>query len=430
MKKKVVLGFGFIGFVVLLFLFLGSQSNYYLSPIVAKNIQYPYSSGDDIYFYTGHGFAKYNVRENKSTALTEFINYPEVSDVSISEHGAVFKTAGTYLTDDLYYYLQSRDLPTDSFYWWMADFKTGKTSLVAEKGDFASEILSVVWAGPSLIIARQVGEDTLDGGFELYKQSGNHLKLVEKKRDQIVNSLIWADDDEVIYSFKKAGESEVELSFFNFNNKTVMELPREVGGSVAVSKDGQSFAYQVVGRGQALAENSPKEGLYFYKKGFKEPKLIMEGFVGTINSGPLGAFLVSGEAENKTVYGRLDETGKLKTFNIDEEDDVELFYLLPLQDSSSQIAGTDDNQNLYILSKDKNEQFQEVSDVPIQAHEVTGPGYRVSYFESSDSFTVLITKNPYKENVGQALARLKDLGLDTNQHVIRTNFVRTISPDR
>src|SRR5205085_12097478 len=43
---------------------------------------------------------------------------------------------------DLYYYLLSKNLPTASPYWWLADFRTGQVNLVSRSEEHTSELQS------------------------------------------------------------------------------------------------------------------------------------------------------------------------------------------------------------------------------------------------------------------------------------------------
>lgn len=407
--------------------FVRREPKYNLSPVVAKNIEQPYFHENEVYFYTGHGFAKYSIGTQNTVTLSDFKVFPKVISMSITDKNAVFKTDSTYPADDFYKHLKNLGMATDISYWWVTDFGTGQTSLIGEKEGFASKVISAKQAENDLLVAKSVEEH--NNKYELLRlKKDKTLNKLNTPSNEALFEIVWAGKDKLIYSSKKDGLKQLGLNIYNFSSQTSEALPDSIGGgNVTISNNGDSIAYQTSSIGD-IEENKPdKLGLYFYKIGEKKPKLVSEGFAGIISNDFNGGFLVSGSVDkDKPVIGTVGPDGKLSTFGIKGKS-PSISSLGVLVQDSSLIGAIDDSQNLYIISK-QNTQFKESLGLPDNINNLSHPAYKINYFNSSKSFSILILQNPYQDNLNLALKDLQNKGVDTNQYEIFARPANNLNP--
>lgn len=167
--------------------------------------------------------------------------------------------------------------------------------------------------------------------------------------------------------------------------------------------------------------------LYFYRLGSKKPSRIIDGFAGTVSADSLGGFSVLGKVGGKTYVGTVNETGGFRKLGIKKaKENTDFSYITSLDQRFNQLIANDQKNSLYILSKEPT-QYEPAKTTPTSAKRIENEAYIVNYLESSNSFSILIRKNPFKQNIEKALKELQGHGVDTNQHIINANPIRTLN---
>lgn len=425
MKKKfaiALLAFVLIGIVLVLI--TGGRNSYSPSSVAAKNIQYPHTDGQDMYFFTGHGFAKYSTGERKAIALTDFVQFPEIFEVDISSQGAVFKTTQTYPTDDLFYMLEKMKLPTNGSYWWYVNFADKKITVLGDKEGFQREVINAKWTeGNELLVARRNLLSTVPE-FRLYKLASDQLEPAYTNTGAVLAELLWSDGNSALVSINQADRNKIVLYKIGFPDNSFEPLPETVGGNAIVNSKGESLAFTASITQDEDTKNDSPRGLYYFKLGSSEPDLLLKDFSGNVTPDHAGGFYIAGTSEGEKYLGKINNSGDLEEVNITDSV-LDYSFASTGDKESQQIVIVDTSGQLYFLST-QDISYPEVSSVPVGATNINRTEYSAAYFESSDSFSILVTKNPYRQNVERALDELQSLGIDTNQHVIRANPVRTL----
>ncbi|MEO5627569.1 MAG: hypothetical protein ABIQ89_01635 [Candidatus Saccharimonadales bacterium] len=150
----VVLGLTLVGLAAFFaYRYFSTRPNAYVSGPFAQNIQFPYrADGDQLYFYTGHGFASMDVTTKKTKQLGEARLLPNTpSSVQWTKGGAYILASSYTIFDDLGSMVPSTSLGQSSkaAYLWYVPF-TGKPVVVDKNVstyyvDFATSVAYYHW---------------------------------------------------------------------------------------------------------------------------------------------------------------------------------------------------------------------------------------------------------------------------------------------
>lgn len=428
MRKKVFIFISIMAAIGLFLLLFSVNGSYSVSPAVAKNIQHPFVEGRDTYFFTGHGFAKYNADEQKTSSLTNFVRLPEIFEVDISSKGAVFKTAQAYPTDDLYFILKKKELPTNIFYWWYVDFSNGRISLVGEKEGFMREIVSAKWSDEGeLIVGRQKQLSTTPE-LSLYKLDAGVFKQIYNRSGTFMAELVWVGGNHAVVSVNEPERNQIILYLIGFSNNTFDALPEVVGGSAVVGVGGKSLlAGGSIYQDQGSHDQSSTRELSFFLLGEDESSVLLDDFSGKVAPLPDGGFYIAGSSEGERILGRVSKDGDFERINVGEVP-FDFLFASPVDAEHKQIAIVSSEARLYFIYKGE-ASFKEATSVPEGAKEIENRAYSVTYFGQTNSFSVLINKNPFRKNLEAALDDLESRGVDTNQYIINAQSIRSVRPD-
>lgn len=133
---------------------------------IAANIKQPELIGKDMYFFTGSAFAKINMVNGQSTALSSYFNsQAEVLVNSWSKDGVIFTTSGAS-DDDLFgQVLGQKGLKSGDPHWWRYDFAKQSLQLINFEG--VSTCVNIVQVDDSLFCFAPINASVHD--FAIYK---------------------------------------------------------------------------------------------------------------------------------------------------------------------------------------------------------------------------------------------------------------------
>lgn len=114
-----------------------------------SNLQQPTLIGNDLYFFTGSSFARFDTQTNRSTLLSSyFYTQGEITVGSWSNNSVLFATAGTAADDIFGSALSASGKDPSSTHWWRYDFNQHAMELLDFKG--ADTCVNVVEVTPKL----------------------------------------------------------------------------------------------------------------------------------------------------------------------------------------------------------------------------------------------------------------------------------------
>ena len=132
--RKYVIGAVLVGVIIVIVL-VGlantrtPQQKIYQSSYTATNIQFPYLlNNHTVDYFTGSAFASYDTTNHTTTALSQQLTLPPISDMRWSSTGVLFKAGGSTSSDDLYPAATSYELDSSQEYWWLYSFATQQIS--------------------------------------------------------------------------------------------------------------------------------------------------------------------------------------------------------------------------------------------------------------------------------------------------------------
>lgn len=134
------------GFIVLVLVLLIVAAGYWLSRDlksspkinfhkIAVNIQQPYLSGGQLYFFTGSSFASLNLNTVRTTRLSNYFDTQGQITVDAWSNGSViFSTSGTSNNDSFGSALAAAGDTISSPHWWQYNFGTQQLALINFSG--------------------------------------------------------------------------------------------------------------------------------------------------------------------------------------------------------------------------------------------------------------------------------------------------------
>lgn len=296
MNKKILIIIGLAALTVIAFLLFGKPAlsphrSLFLSQPIATNFRYPAQlSPTEAYYFNGSTFLSYNLTQQTSKPLSPIFALPNVLDVQWSKSGALFKATSYSVLDQLKPILDSKNLPTNSAYWWSVNFATSEIKLIgAPHGPSTDEVItdgttisSTIWASDgqkyyyiqtSLLVNKPaintVYVASLDKPPQPLAQIDGH-------------NLVWADQSRIIY--KVASSKTHTLNQFNIAAKTTQVIYDNFSGPAYINTSGSIGLVIPAGLktgSETLAEtNGPLQLLTLGDS--SKPKVLDAAFSGTV----------------------------------------------------------------------------------------------------------------------------------------------------
>ncbi|MES2971837.1 MAG: hypothetical protein V4702_05950 [Patescibacteria group bacterium] len=426
MNKRLILILAAIIIILLLIvvaLWPSQNGQLFISDAFAANIQFPRVNESSIKYFTGSGFAEYDLSSHKTKSLTPNYALPNVYDVKWGTGGALFKASGYSPVDQLEPQLNQRGLAPDSQYWWLANFETGVISLVGSP-DIEHNITDVVWLENSKqYMYLQFENDDAQG---LYRADlGSAPALVGSIKP--ASAILWANQSSLIIA-KPNGET-LDLDRLQLPALSSEKITDDMPKRVMASENGQHIIYS-----QSDAKNGGEDGaskdLYHFDLNKAKKKLVSKGIIAQpIWSTSQPTFYVPlQEAENLAIVGFDAIKDKKHKFAIKDSSATPSFVFKIGAPKKNRFLLIDNNNLAYLASGDKKE-FDSLpkANINFLANEKTvyRQGFYIAYFPNLNQYNIYITQEPYKANAQKALDFIKSQGVDPNQL-----FIKWYSDDR
>jgi hypothetical protein len=210
--------------------FVGNQKEDRPLSKVTSNLQLSWLHGNDLYFFTGSFFAKYNLNQNKIERLSDYLDIRSgINSASWSRDSVVFLTSpGDKDRDDVTTAAgQLGEKPYGS-HWWKYDFTTRQYQLLEFAGIDKCDAVIQVSSGLLACAASKSGDGSATE-VKLFDIQNKNAKTLAYSDDQISN--ISADGNSVFYIVNGLGGKQTlkAASVSSKENKTLYES----GGQLA-----------------------------------------------------------------------------------------------------------------------------------------------------------------------------------------------------
>lgn len=326
----------------------------YMGGRAAKGIMKPKIIGSDLYFFNGRSFIKSSLSGGGSSLLTKPYNFPDILSADYSARGALFEATSYRPSDSFSPLLDALNLPANTSYWWLADFKSGAITLVKNPVS-PSARMSAVWRndGEGYLTAVRTPEQNTQDDIYYYPADGSTIRVAQTHR--VVSAMVWASNQEAVY--EAAGQSSgYDLVRINFGSGQETVLATGIVPGSAVSRDGQLTAYNKPAGKSNNEVGYSNSDLYLVKTGSR-PVLVVKRFNGIITwSQRLGRFLISGSQGSSPILGAFTAGDSLIKFSIEGQKTIpEMAFASIASARPLGIWFTDLNGDLFFLSQAKNQ---------------------------------------------------------------------------
>jgi hypothetical protein len=247
-RRAIILILALLALAFLAFLFIGEPGKKERSySRVTVNLQNPWLHDEDVYYYTGSFFAKYDTGANKIQPLSDYLFIKSgIGSVSWSPDAVIFQTTpGASDRDDITTAAAQLGANPKQTHWWKYDFTARKYELLALPG--MDSCTSLTQAGQDRIAclaAQSSGTGSL--AVKIYDLDTGSVKTVFSTDDGI--------DDMV---------SDGQTLYFIVTNLTNNQSLHSI--SLSSSDDKELFTskeqlnYYVYGGGQVLVNETPNK---------------------------------------------------------------------------------------------------------------------------------------------------------------------------
>ncbi len=412
MRLKLILLAGLVGLLVigLLFWMRSNQLRLYVSEPFATNLQFSQGNDKNIRFFTGSGFASYDLTKHSSTLITRVFSLPKVSEVRWAKNGVLFQASGYSGSDELEPILSQLQLPLSYPYWWSLDFASNRLALVGDPA-LGAEVFDARW------LVDESGYVYLEPIFEA-EEEGFHFTLVladngkapVKKGSVEALKILWASRTKIIYS------SPVEIAQVDLNGGNKHSLLDKASQDATVSPDGTQLAYLQVKAG-AASEEHPSASLIVTDIKDLQPRVILDDFSGGLGW-KLNDLLIHGVSEEKPVTA-LYSSGKMKDIKL-LGSKVGIVTIQALSEQTFLVSGPKSTGYLASLDKSATLGSPELKTPYLETEKtIYQPTFYIAYFPEKDQYSIYITASPYRLNQKKAYDFVRSKGYDPNQLEIR-----------
>jgi hypothetical protein len=433
MNKKLLLITSAAALLVIVLAYVFLRGNSPLSNQVTLNLSNPIATNfrqaqqlapGKVHYYSGSAFVEYDLNTQTSKALTPLYRLPTVHTVKWSPRGAIFKATNYSYTDQLYHILRSRNLPTDSIYWWSVNFQTGQLNLLGHPTNRVG-VEDVVWStsGDTFYYLEIVNSEH-DPRNNLYQASltnpGGQLLANTKALN-----LIWANNERIIYRSLENGKKT--LTEFSLNAKSERKLFDNRTENIVVNRDGTVAAFLAPPNltGDELDERivEPNGPLTYLKFSDAASTTVADDFTGVPTFSSTGnQWAVLSQSSQSKLNDR-DLTGYIVS---DSGKVVPLTVKLPIdfgRPSTTRIVGYENGQ--LVIVDERGQAYLAAKELPslkpLQSlselkSTVRSPDkYTIMYDSSTNTYNVQITTSPAAPQAKAVMDHFRSLSLDPYQ---------------
>lgn len=272
---------------------------------VTINVQDPWLHNEDVYFYTGSFFAKYDTNSNSISRLSDYLFIQNgIGSVSWLEDSVVFQTSPSSSDrDDVTTAAQQLGAKPYQSHWWKYDFKTKQYQLItlsdADNCDSLTQLSSMLLA---CVSPQNSGTGSV--ALRLLNLSSKSSKSVFTTDDDIVNV---AADDKSVYFVTSGLNGNQSLHAVGLNSLNEKKLFSSNGQVAYYAYGGQKILVNEVGYAQskdlhadAVRPKSSKQKLVLLDDG----KAVLDK---TVKSLPISLF---SNDDGEVLFSSLDSSVK------------------------------------------------------------------------------------------------------------------------
>ncbi len=320
---------------------LGSAS---ISQAFAQNIVSPFrESSQDLYFYTGHGFADLNLSTLKTKQLGGLRTLPQtLPNVQWYKDGAVIRTANYDLFDELGMSVASDPSNVDGsnpIYLWYVPFNAAPIPLdkhvLSSYVDQASGTIYYLQQGDAL-------NSNLVKAYSIKNGTTTTLSVANITSD---SQIVFADNGTV---FIMLGGNVPRLLAHTDGTADRTVLGNVFNSSTASAN--QSFVMTNVHFAVLLRSNGSGDDLDTYNLDTGEFKVIIHNFKGTLNTDSGSSVMASGTSDKKITFTSITSANDSHTESIVKPSgNTSSAY----QISNKELVYVDNVSRAYLVSSDK-----------------------------------------------------------------------------
>lgn len=407
-----------------------SQASGAISAPFAQNIRYPYRANDNqLYFFTGHGFASLDTRSFKTTTLGQPRVMPDsLANLDFTQNGAVIRSSKYTFFDDLGNNVDGTQLGMavkDSRLWYVP-FE-GRviyidTNVTSSYVNFAtSEIYYTTW-----------NNITQKGEIRKLKAGATRSQLLSNSAlSSDLHRIVYASGSDVYFLNKSSAPTEL----LKLSNKQVTSVASNVFDSTTIGVSGlfvmPSADYYV--SVQSPAAEGQTSNLVRYDINSKTETEIRASFTGTLNLDG-DTVVANGIDGNKLYISTVSKDQTNTPVTVDEPKGT----ISPAFQSSQDFIGLNElSQAVLVSSAPTNRATPAIRSGGLERVINTTNQkkiYDVSIILANDptagSYNVNIYK-PYEKNIATFFKDVRAAGYDPNQldFVINKTFPTGVNPN-
>lgn len=402
----------FIGLFALILSLQNRKTTLTASQPFATNFKYAHQfDKNNIFYFTGSGFASYDTDTYKSRPLGPVYALPTATvEVKWSPKGALIHATGYSETDQLYPELFKQSLSPNRYYWWLVNFETGAITLVGNPASKA-DVSNAVWQDEDHFLYTEIPSsnsktvNVISGSLKGKPSTVTTLPVGATLVDATTSGALYTQPDGDIDNLMSLNLSTKKTRTAVKNTSAVLAAHN---GSALIVTDAD--------------KNDKKE--YEFKQQIVRGtlKLYQDGNTTTIGSDFSGSAAWYNKDNRWLAVSRDTKANNLAYANNGKK--TTQYSIKPLPNSDIQYQALGQIGENYLLSNGSNELLvaarNTATNLPsIKSIEslkgIIESNYYFTYNDDRGELTAYILQNPYQTNVGAVQERIKSLGHDPYQ---------------
>lgn len=387
------------------------------------------AANNQVDFFNGANFASYSLSTNTTKALTPLYTLPSISNIRWGSNRAVFYATNYTSVDDLQPILAAKKLDTTAGYWWLADFSTGKLSLIATPAVLAGGQSNPLFNLPNYTTADAVlpantgdvsvvyldsNADGTNQVVRLFRADGSVTTVNHQFKS---SRLVWADQT---HAWVIEGSALINL---DFKTNSAVGVTGDVYSEATASSDGQYVAYIKAGKQSAKNVDQFSGDVYIYSARDQKTRRVLTGVNGSLVwDGSNAAVMVvpsspSGKSVSLNIASYADKPTAWTINKVPHSFGSVVWTWSP---SAPSLIYTDEKNTAYRASENPPSSSGVKTSAVITEDAVSQPTFYLVNLRQQDQINIYILQNPYRQNQQAAASFLRErYGLDPNLQKIR-----------